>query len=75
VITGILLEETNGIDKNADGTDKNILVFYADTDTDRKHRVVIATDVLDAFILYRLDQSLFQNLTFAVRALFACRST
>src|SRR5215813_12019679 len=30
VIAGILLEETNGMDKNFDGTDKNILVFYAD---------------------------------------------
>ena len=47
VIAGILLEETNGIDKNTDGTDKNILVFYADTDKDREHRVVIATDALD----------------------------
>jgi hypothetical protein len=47
VITGILLDETNGMDKQIDGTDKNILVFYADTDKDRKHRVVIATDALD----------------------------
>jgi hypothetical protein len=47
VIAGTLLEETNGTDKNIDGTDKNILVLYADTDTDRKHRVVIATDTLD----------------------------
>ena len=43
VIAGILLEETNGTDKDIDGTDKNILVFYADADTDREHRVVIAT--------------------------------
>src|SRR5262249_45978776 len=47
VTAGILLEETNGVDKNTDGTDKNILVFYADTDKDREHRVVIATDALD----------------------------
>ena len=47
VIAGILLEEINGTDKHIDGTDKNILVFYADTDKDRKHRVVIATDALD----------------------------
>jgi hypothetical protein len=47
VISGTLLDETNRRDKNTDGTDKNILVFYADTDSDRKHRVVIATDALD----------------------------
>jgi hypothetical protein len=47
VIAGILLEEINGTDKNTDGTDKNILVFYADTDNDRKHRIVLATDALD----------------------------
>src|SRR5262249_36859329 len=47
VTAGILLEETNGTDKNIDGTDKNILVFYADTDKDREHRLVIATDALD----------------------------
>ena len=47
VIAGTLLEETNGTDKDIDGTDKNTLVFYADTDTDRKHRVVVATDALD----------------------------
>ena len=47
VIAGILLEETNGTDKDTDGTDKNILVFYADTDKDRENRVVIATDALD----------------------------
>jgi hypothetical protein len=47
VISGILLEETNGTDKNTDGTDKNILVFYADTDNDRKHQLVIASDALD----------------------------
>jgi hypothetical protein len=47
LIAGILLEEINGTDKNTDGTDKNILVFYADTDNDRKHRIVLATDALD----------------------------
>jgi len=47
VISGTLLEETNGRDKNTDGTDKNILVFYADIDNEPKHRVVIATDALD----------------------------
>jgi hypothetical protein len=47
VISGTLLDETNGRDKNTDGTDKNILVFYADTDNDRKHQLVVATDALD----------------------------
>ena len=47
VIAGILLEETNGMDKNIDGTDKNILVFYADTDEDRENPIVFAADVLD----------------------------
>jgi hypothetical protein len=47
VIAGFLLEETNGTDKNTDGTDKNILVFYADTDNNRKHRLVIASDALN----------------------------
>jgi len=56
VIAGILLDETNGTDKNTDGTDKNILVFYADTDNDRKHRIVLATDALDN------DQKVFISL-------------
>jgi hypothetical protein len=47
VVAGTLLDETNGTDRNTDGTDKNSLVFYADTDRDRKHRVLIATDALD----------------------------
>src|SRR5262249_2688408 len=44
VIPGTLLDETDGT--NRDGTDKHVLEFYADTDNDRKHRVVIATDAL-----------------------------
>jgi hypothetical protein len=47
VISGTLLDETNGRDKNTDGTDKNTLVFYADTDNNRKHRLVIASDALN----------------------------
>jgi hypothetical protein len=47
VISGTLLDETNARDKNTDGTDKNILVFYADTDNDRKHRLVVATDAVN----------------------------
>jgi hypothetical protein len=47
VIAGTLLDETNGTDKNTDETDKNILVFYADIDNDRKNRIVLATDALD----------------------------
>jgi len=34
VIAGILLDETAGT--NSDGTDKHVLVFYADTDNDRE---------------------------------------
>ena len=56
VMAGTLLDETNGTDKNTDGTDKNILVFYADTDNDRKHRIVLATDALDN------DQKVFISL-------------
>jgi hypothetical protein len=47
VISGTLLDETNGRDKNADGTGKDTLVFYADTDNNRKHRLVIASDALN----------------------------
>jgi hypothetical protein len=47
MIAGTLLDETNGTDKYPDGTDKNILVFYADIDNEPKHRIVIASDALD----------------------------
>ena len=44
MIAGILLDETAGT--NSDGTDKHVLVFYADTDNDREHRVVVGGDAL-----------------------------
>src|SRR5215467_2542837 len=40
-------EQWSRHDKNTDGTDKNILVFYVDIDNEPKHRVVIATDAFD----------------------------
>src|SRR5262249_25127279 len=61
VIAGILLEETNGTNKNIDGTDKDILVFYADTDKDREHRVVIATDTLDNDQRFFISQHCWLN--------------
>src|SRR5262249_11451266 len=51
VIAGTLLDETAGT--NSDGTDKHVLVFYADTDNDRKQPVVLGNDAL------RIDQKIF----------------
>jgi len=53
VIAGTLLDETEGT--NADGTDKHVFVFYADTDTDRQRRIVVGSDAL------RDDQKIFIN--------------